>query len=330
MTGKLISGWLLILVVVILGVAGCQPELPSRASSPTVVVLATIAIESATPTSTLYPTRTPEPTPTASPTVTGVPTITPTATPLPVPTATPRPLPTPDGVERTIKVPILMYHYISAPPADADAVRLDLSLPPEKFEEQLIWLRDNGYETITFDDLILALQTGAALPPKPILLTLDDGYRDAYTNAYPLLLKYGMKATVFVITRLLDENNINFVTWDMAAEMSKHGISIESHTINHYDLSTLPEDRIVRELQESRTAIEAHTGQQVRILCYPSGAYNGEVIRLLPAAGYWAGTTTAQGIYHSNTNLWELSRVRIRGYFGAEQLLEMLNYFDEP
>lgn len=237
-------------------------------------------------------------------------------------------MPTPDGVERTLRVPILMYHYISAPPEDADAIRLDLSLPPEKFEEHLIWLKENGYQTITLEDLVLALQTGYPLPEKPVIITLDDGYRDAYTNAYPLLQKYGMKATVFVITRLLDENNINFITWDMAAEMSQHGINIESHSVDHPDLSKLSAESVMSQLRDSRMAIEAHTHQEVRILCYPAGAYNGMVIDLLPAAGYWAGTTTAQGIDHSNTNLWELTRVRIRGYFGAAELEAMIQYFE--
>lgn len=225
-------------------------------------------------------------------------------------------------------MPILMYHYISAPPEDADAIRLDLSLPPEKFEEHLIWLKENGYQTITLEDLVLALQTGYPLPEKPVIITLDDGYRDAYTNAYPLLQKYEMKATVFVITRLLDENNINFITWDMAAEMSQHGINIESHSVDHPDLSKLSAESVMSQLRDSRMAIEAHTHQEVRILCYPAGAYNGMVIDLLPAAGYWAGTTTAQGIDHSNTNLWELTRVRIRGYFGAAELEAMIQYFE--
>lgn len=221
-----------------------------------------------------------------------------------------------------------MYHYISKPPEDADAIRLDLSLPPELFEEHLRWIKEQGYETVTLEDLILALQTGYQLPPKPIIITLDDGYRDAYTNAYPLLVKYGMKATVFVITRLLDENNINFVTWEMAQEMSAHGIEIESHSVNHYDMSTLSEESILRELRDSRLAIEKHINKDVRFICYPSGEYDEEVIALLPEAGYWAGTTTSQGIDHSSSNPWELTRVRVRGYFGAAELEAMIRYFE--
>lgn len=317
--------------------AGCsgsaQPtptELPGATPSKTRSF--TLVAERLT-TATLYPSitasMTPQ-TPTATPTRTLTPTRTPSPTPQPTATATatPRPQPTPDGVERTLRVPILMYHYISKPPEDADAIRLDLSLPPELFEEHLRWIKEQGYETVTLEDLILALQTGYQLPPKPIIITLDDGYRDAYTNAYPLLVKYGMKATVFVITRLLDENNINFVTWEMAQEMSAHGIEIESHSVNHYDMSTLSEESILRELRDSRLAIEKHINKDVRFICYPSGEYDEEVIALLPEAGYWAGTTTSQGIDHSSSNPWELTRVRVRGYFSAAELEAMIRYFE--
>ena len=96
-----------------------------------------------------------------------------------MPTATPLPLPTPDGVLRTLRVPILMYHYISVSPPGADAVRRDLSVSPEALEAHLRYLQQEGYTAITLRDLSMALQCGYPLPPKPIVLTFDDGYRDA-------------------------------------------------------------------------------------------------------------------------------------------------------
>ncbi|MCS7261247.1 MAG: polysaccharide deacetylase family protein, partial [Anaerolineae bacterium] len=101
------------------------------------------------------------------------------------------PVPTPDGVARTVDVPILMYHYISKPPPDADRYRRDLSLAPEDFEAHLAWLRSQGYQGITLHALVFHLVAGWPLPEKPIVLTFDDGYRDHYTNAFPLLQRYG-------------------------------------------------------------------------------------------------------------------------------------------
>jgi peptidoglycan/xylan/chitin deacetylase (PgdA/CDA1 family) len=220
-----------------------------------------------------------------------------------------------------------MYHYISAPPDGADAVRRDLSLPPERFEEQLKYLVEQGYQSITLADLVMALQTGSALPTKPIIITLDDGYRDAYTNAYPLLLKYHMKATIFIITGLIDDNNPDYLTWAQVAEMSNHDIDIESHTVNHTDLRNRDTAYVKHELSASKQAIEARTGRTVRFFCYPSGEYDANVISLLPGEGYWAAVTTVQGIEQKSSSLFELVRLRVRGSFGAAQLAALIGYF---
>ncbi|NLV73530.1 MAG: polysaccharide deacetylase family protein [Chloroflexi bacterium] len=238
------------------------------------------------------------------------------------------PQPTPDGQIRSVRVPILMYHYISELPPDADKWRVDLTVSPENFESHLRWLSENGYQSITLADLLMALQTGAPLPEKPIIITLDDGYRDAYVHAFPLLKQYNMRATVFVITSLLDENNVDFLSWDMATEMSAAGIDIESHTVYHPDLRDSDYERLRHELVESRLAIEAHTHIPSRFLCYPSGLYNPDVMQAVRESGYWAGITTMQGTLHTNANLWEIKRVRVRDNATTEQLLALIAYLD--
>jgi peptidoglycan/xylan/chitin deacetylase (PgdA/CDA1 family) len=319
----------LALILAIQWLTGCRPATPNPATATKSVILA--ADPTATVSPTLYPTITPSPLPSSTPTPTASSTPTATATPRPSPTAsatpTPLPQPTPDGTVRTLRVPILMYHYISAAPADADDVRRDLSLPPERFEEQLKYLVEQGYQSISLTDLVLALQTGSALPPKPIIITLDDGYQDAYTNAYPLLVKYHMKATVFIITGQVDSNNPDYLTWSQAAEMSRHDIDIESHSVNHPDLRNREAAFVQHELSASKEAIEARTARTVRFFCYPSGGYDTNVINLLPVEGYWAAVTTTQGIEQTSSSPFELLRLRIRGYFGAEQLATLLSSF---
>jgi peptidoglycan/xylan/chitin deacetylase (PgdA/CDA1 family) len=262
-------------------------------------------------------------------TPTPLPSVTPKAidTPVPAPTLSPEAKPTPDSVARTLLVPILMYHYISAPPAGADAVRTDLSLTPELFEVQLKYLVEQGYQSITLSDLVMALLTGSSLPPKPIIITLDDGYRDAYTNAYPLLTKYHIKATIFVITSQIDANNPDYITWAQVAEMSNHDIDIESHSVNHPDMRNRDVAFIHYELSASKQAIEARTGRTVRFFCYPSGDYDANVINLLPGEGYWAAVTTVQGIEQKSGNRYELLRLRVRGYYGVNQLAALLGAF---
>jgi peptidoglycan/xylan/chitin deacetylase (PgdA/CDA1 family) len=100
-----------------------------------------------------------------------------------------------------------MYHYVSAPPVGAGAVRRDLSIAPEAFAEHLAYLQGAGYTAISLGDLVLALQTGAPLPERPVVLTFDDGYRDHYEHAYRLLREYGFTGTFFLTTSLIDQGN---------------------------------------------------------------------------------------------------------------------------
>src|SRR5260221_14182040 len=103
-------------------------------------------------------------------------------------------------VLRRVHVPILMYHYISTPPANSDKYRVDLSVTPDNFRHQMMWLKQKGYTTITPDDLYDALRHGKKLPNLPVLLTFDDGYEDAYTNALPILSEFGFTGTFNIVT----------------------------------------------------------------------------------------------------------------------------------
>ena len=255
----------------------------------------------ATPTSTTTLTPTPTPTPT--------PTHTPTSTPTPTPT----PLPTPDGVVREARVPILMYHHISAPPPDADDIRRDLSVTPQDFEAQLRYLKKAGYHSITLRDLIYYLAIGRPLPPKPIILTFDDGYRDNYTHAYPLLKKYGFVGTFFLITAPIDQGDEEYVSWDQVREMSAAGMEFEPHSYTHPDLRDQPVDYIVWQVLASKEAIEERTGKTARFFSYPSGMYDQQVVDVLRSAHFWGAVTINQGDRQSSEHPFELKRIRIRG-----------------
>jgi peptidoglycan/xylan/chitin deacetylase (PgdA/CDA1 family) len=262
----------------------------------------------------LLGTLTPTPSPTA--TVTDTPTPTPTSTPPPTetatPTPTPEPLPTPDGVARQAEVPILMYHYISAPPPGAEAIRRDLSVSPANFEAQLRYLRQAGYESISLRDLLLHLQTGYPLPPQPVIITLDDGYKDAYSEAFPLLKKYGFTATFFIVTGFIDQQNPEHLTWEQVLEMDAAGMDIESHSYDHPDLRGRPKDYLVWQILGSKVAIEERIHKPVRFFCYPSGHYDEKVISVLRDLDFWAGVTVEQGTLHSSDGLFRLTRVRVR------------------
>jgi peptidoglycan/xylan/chitin deacetylase (PgdA/CDA1 family) len=205
-----------------------------------------------------------------------------------------------------------MYHYISWPPSWADRYRHDLSVPPENLDAQMAWLAENGYTTITLKELLYHLTLGWPLPEKPIVLTFDDGYVDAYVNAFPILQKYGFIGTFFVITDHMTFGNPNHATWDQIIEMHNAGMDIQSHSRSHIELRGESDEELLWQILGSKEAIEARIDTQVRFFCYPSGRYDARTIDALKQFGYWAAVTTEYGATHSSDDLFRLARIRIR------------------
>jgi len=233
-------------------------------------------------------------------------------------------LPTPSGTYSwTLMVPILMYHYISAPPADADVYRIDLSVTPDNFRAQLAWLRDNGYTAIDYYDLTMAIVGYSELPEKPVLLTFDDGYLDNYTNAFPLLQEYGFKGTFFVITEFIDSGREGYMTWPMIEEMARAGHRIESHSRTHPDLTEKDRDGLIWELLGSQQTLAAHIGYTPRYFCYPGGDYNEQTIALLRELDFWGAVTTANDTWHSYNERFEWGRLRIRNDTTVAELAQI-------
>ncbi len=270
----------------------------------------------------VQPTATPEapdpgPPSIAGPRVTRMPDPPATATHTPLPTAThtatPTPLlPTPDGSTRIVRVPILMYHHVEVPPADAGEIRRDLSVSPANFEQQLHYLKQEGYVSLSLLDLALHLTRGEPLPDKPVILTFDDGYRDNYTNAFPLLERYGFAATFFLVTAPVDAGNPDFLSWDQVQEMHRAGMEFEPHSLDHPDMRDRATEFLVYQVLASKGAIEERTGEACRFFAYPSGRYDQHVIDVLRSADFWGAVLTEQGATHRTDGLFELKRVRVQ------------------
>ena len=220
---------------------------------------------------------------------------------------------------------MLMYHYVSVPPVDADAIRTDLSTPPDVFEAHLQFLRDESYTSISLHDLALALQTGYPLPPKPIVLTFDDGYRDHYANAFPLLVKYGYQGTFFLVTAYIDERRPEYVSWDEVVEMHRAGMEMEAHGYTHVDLRERSVEYLVWQMLGSKEAIEARIERPARFFCYPSGKYDQQAMQVAHSAGYWGAVTVNQGIVHRSDMMFEIERIRAHGSYSAKDLASALD-----
>ena len=203
------------------------------------------------------------------------------------------------------KVIVLNYHKI-------DNMHISLSVKPEDFERQMKYLAEHNFHSITPQELYAALVGGAELPENPVLITFDDGYMDNYTNAYPILKKYGLKATMFVITGFLDRAQPGYFTWGQAAEMEASGlINIESHTVTHTALTDLTEEQVKMELERSKNDIERRLGKQVDFLAYPTGTYNLHIAALVKEAGYKGAFTVKYGNVDRASNVFAIERVPV-------------------
>lgn len=212
----------------------------------------------------------------------------------------------------SLEVPILMYHYISYNSNPKDTVRTALSVNPDKLNAQLNHLAQSGYHTITLDNLYAALNKQTALPSKPIILSFDDGYIDFYTNAFPILEKYHMKATSFIPTGLM--NRGYYLHWDQIKQMSDSGlISFEAHSVHHLDLATLSGKALNYELIQSKRDLEQHLGKPVNFMAYPSGKSNASVRQAVATDGYLGSAGTWYSKTQSMGNILNMPRVRIGG-----------------
>jgi peptidoglycan/xylan/chitin deacetylase (PgdA/CDA1 family) len=186
----------------------------------------------------------------------------------------------------------------------------------------MAWLAENGYTAITLQELLYHLTLGWPLPEKPIILTFDDGYTDAYNNAFPILRKYGFTGTFFIITDHVTFGNPNHATWDQIIEMHNAGMDIQSHSRSHPDLRGQPESELLWQILGSKEAIEARIDKEVHFFCYPSGRYDANTIRALKDYGYWAAVTTEYGATNATENPFTLKRIRIRWTDSLESFID--------
>lgn len=188
-------------------------------------------------------------------------------------------------------VPILTYHQIAVTTYKEDPLRL--AIPPQRFEAQMKYLFKRGFVTMTLDELIGMVKGINRACGRRIVITFDDGYLDNYTNAFPILKKYGYSATIFLVSSFIGkmdswriESQTRLMDWSHVREMSRYGICFQSHTATHLDLTTLADDVVSEELIEARKKIEDVLGIPVKHLAYPYGRYNKRVMRLTNDAGY--------------------------------------------
>jgi peptidoglycan/xylan/chitin deacetylase (PgdA/CDA1 family) len=203
------------------------------------------------------------------------------------------------------QIPILMYHSIS----DIKGTYSELCVSPNSFKEQMNYLKQVGYTTVTFYDLANHIEHGEPLPEKPIILTFDDGYLDNYENAFSVMKDLDMVGVIYPYINKIDSKN--GLTIDQLAKMHEEGWEVGSHTINHLDLTSLTESQLLKEINDSKLNLEKTFNCDIVSFCYPAGKYNENVVKVIKASDYKFGVTTNYGQADLENNTLKLSRIRI-------------------
>ena len=204
-----------------------------------------------------------------------------------------------------------MYHRIDVVRSTLAAITRRLTVDPRRFAAQMRWLRLHGFHAVTQLQLYRALEEGGTLPPRPVLVTFDDGYRDVLRNAAPVLARLRMPATAYVITDRISSRDSSFLTWQELRVLERDGIAIGSHTVHHLELTKLSDREALLELRGSRALLERRLGHPVQWLSYPEGAYDARVVRLARRAGYVLAVTTRPGTLQDARAPLELRRFEV-------------------
>lgn len=230
---------------------------------------------------------------------------------------------------RSISVPILMYHYIRRPPSiERDRLGFNLSVSPSDFRAQMDWLAGHGYHPVTLSDLHAYFSGRQALPSKPVVITFDDGHRDLYTTAYPILRAHNFKAVAYIVSGFV--GRAMYVTAAQVVELGQNGIEIASHTVNHADLARTSLPMVMYELFASKAWLQHLVGHSVVDFAYPSGKFNAQVIAAMSLAGYRSAVTTMPGTYHSVADRYTWTRVRVSGGESLVDFAQSLGPVEKP
>ncbi|MBU4228459.1 polysaccharide deacetylase family protein [bacterium] len=224
-----------------------------------------------------------------------------------------------------ITIPILTYHNFTKDEGSSYQINI------VEFEKQMDYLAVHNYSVISLSELLTGLRDGQ-LPPKPIVITIDDGFKSTYTLAYPILKKYNFPATLLIYTDFIEKNSSS-LTWEEIREMTKNNIEIGSHTLSHCNLLRYKENesydsyisRIKKEIFLSKEILESKIGSKVKFFAYPYGIYSPIIKNLIIQAGY-EGILNANSMNNNlNADLFSLNRQIIFGQSPLNSFIQILN-----
>jgi peptidoglycan/xylan/chitin deacetylase (PgdA/CDA1 family) len=249
----------------------------------------------------------------------------PSRTPAQSPPKSPTPSPTPEWTWHPpgeVVAPILVYHHIAK---REPANRYFLS--PAVFEAQMVALQHWGYTSISLSLLVQALTEGAFLPPRPVVITFDDGYRDVYSHAFPILQRLGFTGVVYMIAGQVGLGN--YMDSGELSELASAGWEIGSHSWTHNNLRS-PGVKLSREIDESRQVLKELLGVPVKTFAFPYGLTSKYVTGLVKEAGYQSAVGLGGSFRHTKKTRYYLSRIEVRSNYDMKRFASSLPWSGDP
>jgi len=234
----------------------------------------------------------------------------------------PKLIPPAGAPERSVRVPVLTFHRVAPLKPGAPAITTDLTVDPANFDAELAALQNAGYHTVSQAQLFDALYHGTPLPPKPVLISVDDGYVDDVARILPALQRYHMVATFFVITGRFTMPG--FLDAAQVRQLDRAGMDIGDHTAHHVDLRLLTAAELRAETLGSRRVMQRTLGHFVYAFAYPFGAEDPTVLAAVRAAGFTMAYTTAGGTTESTSAPLLMPRLHIGRAVTPSGLLALL------
>lgn len=221
--------------------------------------------------------------------------------------------------EPSVRLPILMYHYVEYVKDRRDTIRMGLDIQPNTLTAQIETLKNDGYLFVTPGYLTLALKGKIQPQTKIIMLTFDDGYRDFYTDVLPILEKEHVPAVAYIVPNFL--NHPNYMTTAQVSEIAKSPwVVIGAHTMDHLWLKGLSFSLAQSEIIESRRVLRSMLHVDVNSFAYPYGAFDEQAEKIVESAGFTDAVATVPGIVHTPETQYFLYRLRPGGRTGPELL----------
>ncbi len=220
------------------------------------------------------------------------------------------------------RIPILTYHSID----NSGSV---ISTSPEKFHRQMQYLNDSSCNVISLEKVVSCIRENRSFPPRSVAITFDDGFKNNYDIAYPVLKEYGFNAIIFLVTGYCGRNNrwpgqlpeipeLDLLQWDEIKEMANNGIDFGAHTVNHPNLPELTLEQAEDEIVDSKKEIEAHLKKNIVCFAYPYGGKTNKFSKIL-SNEFQCTVTTELKVANLDSDIYSLPRIDMY-YFSRNNL----------